>query len=38
VIYDAIVCPQDIAYPTDVFLINKEREIFEEIIDVLHEK
>lgn len=38
VIYDATVCPQDIAYPTDVFLLNKAREISEEIIDVLHEK
>jgi IS5 family transposase len=38
VIYDATVCPQDIAYPTDLGLLNKAREITEEIIDVLHQK
>jgi len=38
VIYDATVCPQDIAYPTDLGLLNKAREITEEIIDVLHGK
>jgi len=38
VIYDATVCPQDIAYPTDHGLLNKAREISEEIIDVLHQK
>lgn len=38
VIYDATVCPQDIAYPTDHGLLNKAREITEEIIDVLHGK
>ena len=37
-IYDATVCPQDIAYPTDLGLINKAREITEEIIDDLHRK
>ncbi len=38
VIYDATVCPQDIAYPTDLGLLNKAREIMEELIDVLHQK
>jgi hypothetical protein len=38
VIYDATVCPQDIAYPTDLGLLNKAREITEEIIDDLHQK
>ena len=36
VIYDATACPQDIAYPTDVGLLNKSREITESIIDKLH--
>ena len=36
VIYDATVCPQDIAYPTDLGLLNTAREITEEIIDLLH--
>lgn len=38
VIYDATVCPQDIAYPTDHHLLSKAREIAEEIIDVLHQR
>lgn len=38
VIYDATVCPQDIAYPTDLGLLNKAREITEENIDGLHQK
>ena len=38
VIYDATVCPQDIAYPTDLGLLNKAREITESIIDHLHQK
>jgi len=38
VIYDATVCPQDIAYPTDLGLLNKARETTEEIIDGLHIK
>jgi len=38
VIYDATACPQDIAYPTDVGLLNKSREITEAIIDELHAK
>jgi len=37
-IYDATVCPQDIAYPTDHGLLNKARGITEELIDVLHRK
>lgn len=36
VIYDATACPQDIAYPTDLGLLNKSREITETIIDELH--
>lgn len=35
-IYDATACPQDIAYPTDVALLNKSREVTEAIIDQLH--
>jgi IS5 family transposase len=38
VIYDATVCPQDIAYPTDLGLLNTAREITEAIIDHLHAK
>lgn len=38
VIFDATVCPQDIAYPTDIGLLNKAREISEQIIDELHHK
>ena len=38
VIYEATVCPQDIAYPTDLGLLSKAREITEEIIDELHDK
>lgn len=38
VMYDATVCPQDIAYPTDHGLLNTAREITEELIDVLHGK
>lgn len=38
VIFDATVCPQDIAYPTDIGLLNKAREISEQIIDELHRK
>src|SRR5690606_1949273 len=37
VIYDATACPQDIAYPTDLRLLSKSREITEAIIDELHE-
>ena len=38
VIYDATACPQDIAYPTDLGLLNKAREVTEKIIDELHDK
>ena len=38
VLYDATVCPQDIAYPTDLNLLNTAREITEQIIDFLHDK
>ena len=38
VIFDATVWPQDIAYPTDLGLLNKAREITESIIDELHLK
>lgn len=38
VIYDATVCPQDIAFPTDLGLLNTAREITEAIIDHLHAK
>lgn len=34
---DAICTPADIAYPTDLGLLNKAREKLEHIIDVLHE-
>ena len=33
---DATVCPQDIAYPTDLDLLNDAREKSEELIDILH--
>jgi hypothetical protein len=36
VIYDATACPQDIAYPTDLGLLSKSREITEAVIDELH--
>jgi transposase, IS5 family len=35
---DATVCPQDIAYPTDINLLNEAREISEHIISVLHKQ
>lgn len=34
-ITDATACPQDIAYPTDIDLLNDAREKSEELIDVL---
>jgi hypothetical protein len=34
---DATACPQDIAYPTDLNLINDARQKSEEIIDLLYE-
>jgi hypothetical protein len=36
-IIDATACPQDIAYPTDLNLINDARQKSEEIIDTLYE-
>lgn len=33
VIFDATACPQDIAYPTDLNLLNDAREKLEELID-----
>jgi transposase, IS5 family len=38
VIYDATACPQDIAYPTDLNLLNDAREKLEELIDHLYTK
>lgn len=35
---DATVCPQDIAYPTDINLLNEAREMTDKIIDILHRK
>jgi hypothetical protein len=37
-IIDATVCPQDIAYPTDLNLLNDAREKSEELINVLYKK
>ena len=37
-IIDATACPQDIAYPTDLNLLNDAREKSEELIDLLYEK
>jgi hypothetical protein len=36
-IIDATVCPQDIAYPTDLNLLNDAREKSEELIDFLYD-
>jgi hypothetical protein len=36
-ILDATVCPQDIAYPTDLNLLNDAREKSEELIDLLYD-
>ena len=38
VIYDATACPQDIAYPTDLNLLNDAREKLEELIDHIYLK
>lgn len=38
VIMDATACPQDIAYPTDLNLLNDAREKSEYLIDVLYAK
>ena len=35
-IIDATACPQDIAYPTDLNLLNDAREKSEELIDILY--
>jgi hypothetical protein len=37
-IIDATVCPQDIAYPTDLNLLNGARKKSEELIDMLYAK
>jgi hypothetical protein len=37
-ILDATCCPQDIAYPTDIGLMNQAREICEDVIDSLYER
>jgi transposase, IS5 family len=36
VIYDATACPQDIAYPTDLNLLNDAREKLEALIDLIY--
>ena len=33
---DATCCPSDIHYPTDIYLLNRARELTELIIDILH--
>ena len=38
VIMDATACPQNIAYPTDLNLLNDAREKTEELIDILYRK
>lgn len=38
VLLDATVCPQDIAYPTDLGLLNESREKTEELIDALYDR
>ncbi len=38
VIMDATACPQDIASPTDLNLLNDGREKLEELIDILYSK
>jgi hypothetical protein len=37
VIFDATVCPQDIAYPTDLDLLSDARQKSEELIDLLYD-
>ena len=32
---DATACPQDIAYPTDIDLLNAAREKSEQLIDII---
>lgn len=36
-IVDATACPQDIAYPTDLDLLNESREKSEQLIDVIYD-
>ena len=36
VIFDATACPQDIAYPTDLNLLNDARGKLEELIDIVY--
>jgi len=36
VIFDATACPQDIAYPTDLNLLNDARKKLEELIDLVY--
>ena len=38
ILFDATVCPQDIAYPTDLDLLSEAREISERMIDYLYDK
>ena len=38
VIFDATACPQDIAFPTDLNLLNDSRKKLEELIDHLYTK
>jgi transposase, IS5 family len=38
VLYDATACPQEIAYPTDLNLLNDCRQKSEFMIDILYEK
>jgi len=38
VLYDATACPQDIAYPTDLGLLNDAREKSEALIDILYDQ
>jgi hypothetical protein len=35
---DATVCPQDIAYPTDLNLLSEAREMLEQLVDLLYDK
>ncbi len=37
-ITDATACPQDIAFPTDLNMLNDAREMLEKIIDFLYDK
>jgi IS5 family transposase len=37
IIFDATACPQDIAYPTDLNLLNDAREKSEHLIDLLYD-